>query len=44
MPKVPPPAMLLLVPDLMDHMLEPFTKSTPAGPAENNLSETMPNI
>jgi hypothetical protein len=44
MPKAPPSAMLPLVPDLMDHMPEPFAKSTPAGPAKNNLGETMPNI
>jgi hypothetical protein len=43
-PKVPPSAMLPLVPDLMDHMLEPFAKSTPASPTKNNLSETMPDI
>lgn len=44
MPKAPPPAMLPLVPDLMDHMLEPFTMNTPAGPAEGNLNEAMPDI
>ena len=43
-PKAPPPATLPLVPDPMDHMPEPFAKSAPAGPAEDNLGETMPDV